>query len=39
MILEERVNILNGTINIESEIEKGTKVHVQLPLRYLDEEE
>lgn len=38
MILEERVNILNGTINIESEIEKGTKVHVQLPLKYLDEE-
>ena len=38
MILEERVNILNGTINIESEIEKGTKVHVHLPLRFLDEE-
>ena len=37
MILEERVNILNGTINIESEIEKGTKVHVQLPLKYLEE--
>lgn len=35
MILEERVNILHGTINIESELEKGTKVHIQLPLQYL----
>lgn len=35
MILEERVNILHGTIVIDSEIEKGTKVHVQLPLKYL----
>lgn len=35
MILEERVNILHGTITIDSEIEKGTKVHVQLPLKYL----
>ncbi len=35
MILKERVNILHGTINIESELEKGTKVHIQLPLQYL----
>lgn len=35
MILEERVNILHGSINIDSELEKGTKVHIQLPLRYL----
>lgn len=36
MILEERVNILHGTINIDSELEKGTKVHIQLPLQYLE---
>lgn len=36
MILEERVNILHGTINIDSELEKGTKVHIQFPLQYLE---
>jgi len=39
MILEERVNILHGTINIDSVIEKGTRVHVQLPLMYMDNKE
>lgn len=39
MILEERVNILHGTINIDSVIEKGTRVHVQLPLMYMNNKE
>ncbi len=30
-IIKERVNILHGTIQIDSELDKGTMVHIQLP--------
>lgn len=32
MIMKERVSILNGTIDIQSEIDKGTKVVIEFPL-------
>lgn len=35
MILEERVNILHGTIDFKSEKDKGTNIKIQLPLDYL----
>jgi len=35
MILEERVNILHGTIDFKSEKDKGTNINIQLPLDYL----
>jgi len=35
MILEERVNILHGTIHFISEKNKGTKINIKLPLDYL----
>lgn len=35
MILEERVNILHGTIDFKSEKNKGTNINIQLPLDYL----
>lgn len=38
LILEERVNILHGTIDINSEKDRGTNVHVKLPIKYLVED-
>ena len=32
-ILEERVKVLNGTIDIDSEINKGTRIHIQIPIK------
>lgn len=37
MILEERVNILHGTIDFQSEKDKGTNINIKLPLDYLRE--
>ena len=37
LIMKERVSILNGTIDIQSEIGKGTKVIIELPLTNVEE--
>ncbi len=34
VIMEERINLLNGNLLIESEPECGTKIKVEIPLRY-----
>ncbi len=32
-VMNERVNLLNGCITISSEIDMGTRVHIEIPLR------
>lgn len=32
--MEERINLLNGSLLIETEPECGTKIKVEIPLKY-----